>query len=83
MLSHVEIILKDHNISAAAYHGGKLNGVDCCELIWLAKPIFSRLQTQLLCVTHPDSCTDEKIINACNLHRDMCTILAIWLLSYG
>jgi len=33
IFSHVENILKDHNISAAAYHGGKLNGIDCCELI--------------------------------------------------
>jgi hypothetical protein len=38
--SHVENILKDYNISAAAYHGGKLNGVDCREFIRLAKSHF-------------------------------------------
>jgi len=28
----LENILQNQNISAAAYHGGKLNGVDCHEL---------------------------------------------------
>jgi len=73
--SHVENILKEYNISAAAYHGGKLNGVDCCEFIRLAKPIFSRFQTQLLSVTHAGRCTDEMIVNACNLHCDICSML--------
>jgi len=75
IFSHVENILKDHNISAAAYHGGKLNGIDCCELIWLAKPIYFSLQPQLLSVTHPDRCTDDKTSNAWNLHCEMCTML--------
>jgi len=73
--SHVENILKEYNISAAAYHGGKLNGVDCREFIRLAKPIFSRFQTQLLSVTHAGRCTDEMIVNACNLHCDICSML--------
>jgi hypothetical protein len=41
--AEIENILLQHNISAAAYHGGKLNGVDCHEFIFLAKqisPIF-------------------------------------------
>jgi adenylosuccinate lyase len=25
----IELLLNEYNISAAAYHGGKLNGVDC------------------------------------------------------
>jgi hypothetical protein len=29
----LESILNSYNTMAAAYHGGKLNGVDCCELI--------------------------------------------------
>jgi hypothetical protein len=32
----IENILLQYNISAAAYHGGKLNGVDCQELIHLS-----------------------------------------------
>jgi hypothetical protein len=73
--TYVENILKEHNISAAAYHGGKLNGFNCHELIQLAKPIFSHFETQLLSITHADRCSDEKIINACNLHHDICTML--------
>jgi hypothetical protein len=37
--TEIENILLQYNISAAAYHGGKLNGVDCQELICLSKPI--------------------------------------------
>ena len=33
IFSQIENILKEYNISSAAYHGGKLNGVDCRELI--------------------------------------------------
>jgi len=58
------------------YHGGKLNGVDCHELICLAKPIFLQLETELLSVTHEDRCSDDKkIINACHLHRDIYVML--------
>jgi ABC-type cobalt transport system substrate-binding protein len=38
--AEIENILLQHNISAAAYHGGKLNGVNCREFIRLAKQIF-------------------------------------------
>lgn len=30
-------MLKKTNISAAAYHGGKLNGIDCHELLSILK----------------------------------------------
>jgi hypothetical protein len=33
ILAELENILLQHNISAAAYHGGKPNGVNCCEFI--------------------------------------------------
>jgi hypothetical protein len=72
IFSHIENIFKEHNISAAAYHGGKLNDIDCHELLKLAKPIFSHLETQLHSVTHPDRCIDDEIINAFN---EICTIL--------
>jgi hypothetical protein len=35
--AEIKNILLQHNISAAAYHGGKLNGVDHRELIHLVK----------------------------------------------
>ena len=74
IFSHIENILKEFNISAAAYHGGKLNGVDCREFIRLAKPIFCAL-IHLLSVTHAGRCSDDMIINACNLHCDICKML--------
>jgi hypothetical protein len=36
ILAHLENILQKRNICAAAYHGGKLNGVDYQELITVA-----------------------------------------------
>jgi hypothetical protein len=48
ILAEIENILMEHNICAAAYHGGKLNGVDCRELIQLAKLLFRKIQNYLL-----------------------------------
>jgi len=53
VFADIENILLEYGISAAAYHGGKLNGVDCRELIVRAKPIFERFKQCLLSVTHP------------------------------
>jgi hypothetical protein len=41
VFANIENILLEFGISAAPYHGGKLNGVDCQELIKLAKPILN------------------------------------------
>jgi len=71
----IENLLNDYNISAAAYHGGKLNGVDCRELIGITKDIFPQLQDKLLAVTHADRCSSEVIIHTCNVHRDICLTL--------
>jgi len=75
VFAEIENILLDFGITAAAYHGGKLNGVDCCELIKLAKQIFECFQACLLSVSHPNRCSKDIIINACNLHRDICITL--------
>jgi hypothetical protein len=37
VFSDIENILLEYGITAAACHGGKLNGVDCHELLTLAK----------------------------------------------
>jgi hypothetical protein len=71
----IENILLEFGISAAAYHGGNLNGVDCRELMKLAKPIFERFKTSLLSVSHPNRCSEGDIRNACDLHRDICVTL--------
>jgi len=64
-------MLLQHNISAAAYHGGKLNGVDCRELIQFAKPIFGKIETYLLSSSNPDRCSDNTFIKTCSLYRDL------------
>jgi hypothetical protein len=73
----IEHIFKVYNISAAAYHGRKLNRVDCQGLICLAKPIFFQLETELLSVLHHNTCSDETIINDCQLHCDICAMLEV------
>ena len=76
ILSHLENILRKRNICAVAYHGGKLNGVDCRELMTVANELFeSEIKPYLLSIPQDNRCTDEKIINACNIHRDICATL--------
>ena len=75
VFSDIENILLEYGITAAAYHGGKLNGVDCRELLTLAKTIFERFKTCLLSVSHPERCSDAIINQACDLHRDICITL--------
>jgi hypothetical protein len=71
----IENILLEFGISAAAYHGGNLNGVDCHELIKIAKPIFECFKASLISVSHPNRCSEDDIRNACDLHRDICVTL--------
>ncbi len=75
VFSDIENILLEYGITAAAYHGGKLNGIDCRELLTLAKTIFERFKTCLLSVSHPERCSDAIINQACDLHRDICITL--------
>jgi hypothetical protein len=52
--------IKKRNISAAAYHGGKLNGVNCHELLTIAMDLFNDgIQPYLLSVVNPDKCEDN------------------------
>ncbi len=53
ILAKIENILMEHNICAAAYHGGKLNGVDGHEFLQLAKLLFGKIQTCLLSTSSP------------------------------
>ena len=78
VLAEIENILKKRNISAAAYHGGKLNGVDCRELLTIAMDLFNdAIQPYLLSVVNPDKCEDSMIINSCTLHRDISMTLDV------
>jgi hypothetical protein len=73
----LENILNNYNITAAAYHGGKLNGVDCHESIRLTKGFFPLFQAQLLAVSRPDRCSSNAIIDTCNVHRDLFVTLGL------
>jgi hypothetical protein len=80
----IENILLQFNTSVAAYHGGKLNGIDCHESIRLAKQISPLFEANLLATMHPDRCNDDVIIQTCRLHCDICVTLdlkssKIWL----
>jgi hypothetical protein len=68
----MENILSNYEISPARYHGGKLNGVDCREFMSKAKDICSEIQAMLLSVDHPQRCSDQNIIDRCNIY---CNIL--------
>ena len=66
----MESILSNYEICPARYHGGKLNGVDCREFMSKAKAIFTEIQVMLLSVDYPLRCSDDTIINRCNLYCD-------------
>ena len=75
--SHVEIelLLSEYNISSAAYHGGKLNGVDCRRFMHYASTIFSEIQLILLQSQNPERCTNQIIQQESELHRDILIVL--------
>ena len=75
VFAKMENILLEFGIKAAAYHGGKLNGIDCHELIKLAKTNFQHFKACLLSVSHPGRCNDNMIVHACDLHRNICKTL--------
>jgi hypothetical protein len=75
VIADLENILDRYNITVAAYHGGKLNGVDCCELIRLTKEILPLFQAQLLDVSHPDRCSSDTIKQTCEVHNDLFSTL--------
>jgi hypothetical protein len=75
VFSEIENILLEYGITSAAYHGGKLNGVDCRELLSRGKSIFECFKGCLLAVSHPGRCSDDIIVQACDLHRDICVTL--------
>jgi hypothetical protein len=73
--TEIELLLSEYNISAAAFHGGKLNGVDCRRFMHHASSIFSDVLTLLLQSENLDRCTDVVIQNETELHRDVAIVL--------
>ncbi len=75
ILAELENILMQHNINAAAYHGGKLNGVDCREFVQLSHTIYQQFEIYLLSTNSPNRCCDADIMKTCALFRDVCVTL--------
>jgi len=71
VIADIENLLIDHNITAASYHGGKLHGVDCREMIRLAKDLFPTIENILLATEHPDVCDALTIKNTCKMYCDI------------
>jgi hypothetical protein len=67
----IENIFLTYEISPAKYHGGKLNGVDCCEVMYKAKDLFHDIKSLLLSISHPNRCSNEMIIQHCNIFQDI------------
>jgi hypothetical protein len=66
----MENIFLQYKISPAKYHGGKLNGVDCCEVMSQAKSLFFSIETLLFSISHPDRCSDDTLVGHCNIYQD-------------
>jgi hypothetical protein len=71
----IENIFLEFDISPAKYHGGKLNGIDCRESMVKAKSLFHNIKPLLLSISHPNRCSDETIIQHCDIFQDILVTL--------
>jgi hypothetical protein len=71
----IELLLSEYIISLAAYHGGKLNGVDCLRFMHYASTIFFEIRLILLRSQNPERCTNQIIQQESELHRDILIVL--------
>ncbi len=46
-IAEIENLQPEYGITLAKYHGGKLNGVDCCEVMPPANTLFEQIETML------------------------------------
>ncbi len=74
-IATIENIFLDYEISPAKYHGGKLNGVDCREVMLKAKCLFHDIKCLLLLISHSNICSDEIIIQRCDIFQDILVTL--------
>jgi len=70
-IAEMENIFSDYGITPARYQGGKLNGVDCHEVMSRVKTLFEQIETLLLSVSHDDRCSDAQVKHVCHVHRDI------------
>jgi hypothetical protein len=50
----MDSLLEQYGITPAKYYGGKLNGVDCHEVMSHAKNLLDEIEALLLSVLHTD-----------------------------
>jgi hypothetical protein len=75
--TEIQNILEKFCISAAAYHGGDLNGVCARHLMAHSEEIFSNIQPYLLAYEHDGRCSDEYIRHFCDLYRSIFATLDV------
>jgi hypothetical protein len=75
VVAAIENLFEKYEIKPVAYHSGKLNGVNCREVMKQARKLFVDIESYLLTVIHPDRCTDDVIISTCKLHGDIAATL--------
>ena len=75
--AEVQDILENFEISAAAYHGGDLNGVCARRLLANAKPIFESIQAYLLEYDNAEKCSDDTIFQICDLYSSIFATLDV------
>ncbi len=71
----MENIFLDYKILPAKYHGGKLNGVDCHEVMLKAKNVFYDIKCLLLPISHHNRCSSAIIIQCCDIFQDILVTL--------
>jgi len=71
----IELLLNEYNIPVAAYHGGKLNGVECQLLMPYTSAFFSEIQAILLYSHKPERCTDSAIEHESELCQEILIVL--------
>jgi hypothetical protein len=74
-VASIESLFEDYNICPASYYGGKLNGVDCREVLGRASELFQQILPILLTIPNVDRARAESIESVTNLHRDICITL--------
>jgi hypothetical protein len=74
-VASIESLFEDYNICPASYYGGKLNGVDCREVLGRASELFQPLLPIMLTIPNIDRAPAEIIESVTNLHRDICITL--------
>jgi hypothetical protein len=76
------LVLKRYEISAAAYHGGNLNGVSERHFMKFNSEIFKKIESYLLSYQHDDRCSDDYIKQVCSTYSSILAPLDVVTKTY-